>query len=357
MPQIVRRVSVQWVPLIIWKHVCCLCFVICFVAGASDFNRAIAQLSKPSEANQLASPPEQTIKQQVPDQPFAVLLGIAQDAGYPQAGCQKECCRDAWEDPSRHRFACCLAIVDPISKERFMLECTPDFKEQLRLLEELTWISPNRLDELFITHAHIGHYAGLIHLGREVMGTQGIPVRVMPRMGKFLKTNGPWNQLVELKNIELKPLDADQAVRLNERITLTPIVVPHRGEYSETVAFIVEGSEKKVLFLPDIDRWEDWDRSIEEVIKSVDYAFLDGTFLAEGELPGRDMSTIPHPTIQHSVKRFSRLPQKDRQKIFFIHLNHTNPLIRAEAEHPMREVLKESRMSVGTQGQTILLGK
>ncbi|MEQ1906193.1 MAG: MBL fold metallo-hydrolase, partial [Pirellulaceae bacterium] len=180
---------------------------------------------------------------------------------------------------------------------------------------------------------------------------------VMPRMEKFLKTNGPWSQLVELKNIELKPLVADQKVRLNERIAVTPILVPHRGEFSETVAFIVESAEKKILFLPDIDRWEDWDRSIEEVIKSVDYALLDGTFLADGELPGRDMSTIPHPTIQHSVNRFSRLQIEHRQKIFFIHLNHTNPLIRADAEHPMREILKESDMSVGSQGQVFLLGK
>jgi pyrroloquinoline quinone biosynthesis protein B len=331
-------------------------FVHCIVVWVLSIEVAISQEAKPETRELSTTTPSPTKQADLPKQPFAVLLGNAQDAGYPQAGCQKECCRDAWDDPARRRFASCLAIVDPISKERFMLECTPDFKDQLRLLEEMTWVSPLRLNKLLITHAHIGHYAGLIHLGREVMGIQGIPVHVMPRMEKFLKTNGPWSQLVELKNIELKPLAADQNVRLNERISVTPILVPHRGEFSETVAFIVEGVEKKLLFLPDIDRWEDWDRSIEDVIKSVDYALLDGTFLADGELPGRDMSSIPHPTIQLSIQRFSRLQPEHRQKIFFIHLNHTNPLVRDDCEHPMREILKESGMSVGSQGQVFLLG-
>jgi pyrroloquinoline quinone biosynthesis protein B len=296
---------------------------------------------------------------QQPDEPYVILLGIAQDAGYPQAGCQKECCHEAWNDPTLHRYACCLAIVDPISKQRFLIECTPDFKMQLRMLDALTWTPPADapvLDGIFLTHAHIGHYAGLIHLGREAMGVSGVPVYTMPRMQTFLEQSGPWNQLVTLKNIELKPLQADQPVVLNERLSLTPILVPHRGEFSETVAFIIEGPNRRVLFLPDIDRWEDWDRSIESVIESVDIAFLDGTFLADGELPGRDMSTIPHPTIEHSLKRFATLPQAEREKIHFIHLNHTNPLLRANAKHPVIDQLEQSGMKVGVQNQLIALG-
>jgi pyrroloquinoline quinone biosynthesis protein B len=156
-------------------------------------------------------------------------------------------------------------------------------------------------------------------------------------------------------------LQANVSVQLNERISVTPIPVPHRGEYSETVAFIIEGAIEgraiRVLFLPDIDRWEDWDRQIEQVIPSVDVALLDGTFLAEGELAGRDMSTIPHPTIENSLKRLAGLPEVDRHKVFFIHLNHTNPLLRAEAKHPVREALEKSGMSVGQQGQIFLLGQ
>lgn len=294
------------------------------------------------------------------EEPYAVLLGIAQDAGYPHAGCQKECCRDAWNDASLHRYAVSLAIVDPLSRERFLIECTPDFKLQLRLLDEMSWVpekSSPPLDGLLITHAHIGHYAGLIHLGREVLGTQAIPLYAMPRLRSFLMENGPWNQLIDLNNIALQPLEANQPLRLNERLEVTPMIVPHRGEYSETVAFLISGPQRRILFLPDIDRWEDWERQIEEVIAACDVALLDGTFLADGELPGRDMSAIPHPTIEHSMKRFSSLPPAEREKIHFIHLNHTNPLLRNDASHPVRQQLEQSGMKVGQQLQIFKLGR
>ncbi|MEQ1906272.1 MAG: hypothetical protein ABL888_18955, partial [Pirellulaceae bacterium] len=170
-----NQVSTKQIPAKLVRRRCFL-LAHCIVVMALSIEVALLQVPKPETRERATTAPSRTTQTDLPQQPFAVLLGNAQDAGYPQAGCQKECCRDAWGDPSRRRFASCLAIVDPISKERFMLECTPDFKEQLRLLEELTWVSPQRLDELLITHAHIGHYAGLIHLGREVMGTQGIPV-------------------------------------------------------------------------------------------------------------------------------------------------------------------------------------
>ncbi|MEO1837058.1 MAG: MBL fold metallo-hydrolase, partial [Akkermansiaceae bacterium] len=133
------------------------------------------------------------------DAPFLVVLGIAQDAGYPQAGCRKECCARAWSEPNRRRHAVTVAIVDPKTKQRWFLDCSPDFREQLRELNQIA--PPDKfpgIDGIFPTHAHMGHYTGLLHLGREVMGTQEVPVYAMPRMRSFLETNGPWEQLVEL---------------------------------------------------------------------------------------------------------------------------------------------------------------
>ena len=45
-----------------------------------------------------------------------------------------------------------------------------------------------------------------------------------------------------------------------------------------------------VLFIPDIDKWEKWGQDIRSVAGRFDYLFLDGSFYADGELPGRDMS-------------------------------------------------------------------
>lgn len=260
--------------------------------------------------------------------PYVVVLGIAQDGGYPQAGCRKVCCRRVWNSIQKRRHVVCLAIVDPARRQRWLIECTPDFREQLHQLDQIA-PSTHRigLDGIFLTHAHIGHYAGLIHLGREVMGADRVPVYTMPRMKRFLETSGPWSQLVSAENIAIHKLANGRVVRLNKRLSVTPLLVPHRDEYSETVGFRIQGPTRSALFLPDIDKWNRWDTKIETAIRDVDVAWLDGTFFAGGELPGRDMSKIPHPFIVESMSRFADLPKSERNKVRFIHFNHTNPVL------------------------------
>lgn len=290
--------------------------------------------------------------------PFVCVLGIAQDAGFPQAGCRKECCREAWQNPELRQHATSLSVCDPISGQGWILDCTPDFKDQLRMMEQLPGngvadgdsnAANIQLRGIFLTHAHIGHYAGLIHLGREVMGASSVNVYAMPRMQQFLTTNGPWDQLVSLNNIQLQQLIADQPVKLNERLSITPILVPHRDEYSETVGFVIAGPNRKVLYIPDIDKWSRWERNIEQLVSTVDVAYLDGTFFGNGEIPGRDLSQIPHPFIQESLQRFSKVPAEVRERIRFIHLNHTNPALKATSA--ARKIIGENGCGVAKQGE------
>ncbi|MEX2528045.1 MAG: MBL fold metallo-hydrolase [Gemmatimonadota bacterium] len=266
--------------------------------------------------------------------PFVVVLGNAQDGGHPQAGTAPG---PAWS-PERRRYATSLAVVDPSTGERWLFEATPDFRDQLHALDR---IAPSQdtpgLAGIFLTHAHIGHYTGLIHLGREAMGAQGVSVYAMPRMIDFLSTNGPWDQLVELGNIDLLPLQANEPVQLNDRIAVTAILVPHRDEYSETVGYLIDGPERTLFFLPDIDKWERWEAEgtrIEDVVAGVDVAYLDGTFFEDGEIPGRAMSEIPHPFVVETMARFRTADASERAKIRFIHLNRTNPALFADSpEH------------------------
>ncbi|MHC4446175.1 MAG: MBL fold metallo-hydrolase [Planctomycetota bacterium] len=265
-----------------------------------------------------------------PAGPFVVVLGIAQDGGAPQAGCRRACCAERWHDPAQRRRVACLAIVDPLSHQRWMVDATPDFASQLRTLDAIE--PPDRapgLDGILLTHGHIGHYTGLIHLGREAMGAKALAVYVMPRMREFLAGNGPWDQLVRLGNIELEPMSADVAVTLNARITISPLVVPHRDEYTETVGFRIAGPNRSVLYVPDIDKWERWERSIETILSGVDAAYLDGTFFDSDEVPNRNMAEIPHPLITETMHRLRSLPAAERAKVRFIHLNHTNPALQA----------------------------
>ncbi len=256
---------------------------------------------------------------------YITVLGIAQDAGFPQAGCENENCDQFWQGKVNARYATNLGLVDLEAEKTWMFEATPDFKYQLRKLYEESSIAG--LSGIFLTHAHIGHYTGLMHLGHEVMGTQGIPVHAMPRMKNYLENNGPWSQLVEFNNITLNELSADSAIQISDNLWVTPFLVPHRDEYSETVGYRIESTNKKVLFIPDINKWDIWDRSIVEEISKVDYAFLDATFFDQNELPGRDISKIPHPFVSESMELFKGLPASEKEKVIFIHFNHTNPMI------------------------------
>jgi pyrroloquinoline quinone biosynthesis protein B len=260
--------------------------------------------------------------------PFVVVLGVAQDGGYPQAGCQKACCTRAWDDPAKRRHVSCVAIVDPQTSQRWIIDATPDFRDQLRLLDQVSPVAERPgITGIFLTHAHMGHYTGLAHLGREVMGTKGIPVYAMPRMEAYLRGNGPWDQLVRLENIVIRPLRDGVPVSLNDRLTITPFVVPHRDEYTETVGYRIVGPAGSVIYISDIDKWERWDESIVEMVSQASRAYVDATFCADGEIPGRSMADIPHPFIEETMQLFEGVPHTDKAKIRFIHMNHTNPAI------------------------------
>jgi pyrroloquinoline quinone biosynthesis protein B len=283
-------------------------------------------------------------------EPFVVVLGIAQDGGYPQSGCSKECCRRAWNDASLRRRVASLAIVDPGTHQRWLIDATPDFREQLRMLDEIApATSTPGLDGIFLTHGHIGHYTGLMQLGREVIGARGAPVYAMPRMRRFLETSGPWDQLVKLQNIVLRPLEANAVVQLNERLSVTPLLVPHRDEYTETVGFVIRGSRRSVLYVPDIDKWDKWSTPLAKVLSSVNVAYLDGTFYAEGEIPGRNMAEVPHPFMVETLALLTPLLPEQRGKVHFIHLNHTNPALDPESE--ANRLLSRAGVAVAREGE------
>jgi len=206
-----------------------------------------------------------------------IILGTIQDAGSPQIGCKKTCCAKLWDNPPQDRKVVSLGIMDHDNGKQYILEASPDYKYQQAILSEKAGQATDKLaDGIFITHAHIGHYTGLMQLGREALGANALPVYVMPKMKSFLTNNGPWSQLVKLNNIQLKSMKNEVPTQLSEVLNITPFRVPHRDEYSETVGFKIEGPQKTVLFIPDIDKWQKWDTDILEVIRSVDLSFLDG---------------------------------------------------------------------------------
>jgi pyrroloquinoline quinone biosynthesis protein B len=237
-----------------------------------------------------------------------------------------------------------LGLVDTIAGKRFVIDATPDFAEQVARLGGLP-------DGILLTHAHIGHYLGLAQLGREVVNAREMPVYCTPSMARFLRENGPWKRLVTLGNIAIHEIEPDREFSLTDSLRVTALRVPHRDEDSDTVAYLVAGPSRRILWLPDIDKWEKWDRRVEDVVRDADVAFLDGTFSSADEIPGRSLAEIPHPLVPETVARLAKASAPPH-RVFFVHLNHTNPLLWDGAA--VRQ-LRGKGFGVASEGQRVPL--
>lgn len=303
-----------------------------------------------------SNPPTDKTKDQTEIKSIGVtlhVLGTVQDGGSPHIGCQKECCTTLFQQPDNTRKVVSLGVVDHENQKSYLFEATPDLPSQLKILKELSNKEQETPEGIFMTHAHIGHYSGLMYLGREALGAKNVAVFAMPKMQSFLQNNGPWNQLVNLNNIGILPLENEKTTVLTNHIQVTPFTVPHRDEYSETVGFTIKGPNKSILFIPDIDKWSKWEKDIIEEVKKVDLAFLDATFFDGDEINSRNIAEIPHPFVVESMALFKDLPESERAKIYFIHFNHTNGLL-APGSTQQKEVFARG-FHVAEFGQTFQL--
>ena len=278
-----------------------------------------------------------TIKKNKSNDVVLKVLGTIQDGGIPHMGCNKVCCLKYFKNNTFRVGVSSLGISNLKHETNYLIDATPNINHQLKAL--IGTSNPSeKLNGIFLTHAHMGHYSGLLNFGREAMNSKNITLYLMPRFYNFIQDNGPWNQLVKLENVKLKRIYDQEKITLESNLSITPIQVPHRDEYSETVGFLIEGNTKSALYIPDIDKWEKWNNSIVALIKNVDYAFLDGTFYDEKEVNNRDISEIPHPFIIESLKLFNPLDKSEKNKIYFIHLNHTNPLLNSDSSEYNRVI-------------------
>ncbi len=249
----------------------------------------------------------------------AVVLGIAQDGGVPHPGCSCRRCEASATGAAPRLHVACIGLSD--GQRVFLLDATPDLPAQLRAMDAA------RPDGIFLTHAHMGHVTGLVYLGREALATRGMPVHATASMQAFLRANAPWRDLAEQGHVTLRPCEHVDIGGL----TVTALPVPHRAEHTDTVGYRVEGPRGSLLFIPDIDSWDAWDRDVRDEVANVDVALLDATFFSPDELAHRDTGEIPHPFTRDTMERLAGLGDRVR----LIHLNHTNPLL--DDDGPARE--------------------
>lgn len=264
--------------------------------------------------------------------PRVVVLGTVQDGGMPQTACSCDRCTLARQDPSQARRVASLAIDFPKTGHTYLIDATPDLAAQIEEVHTFRDHPEGRVDRapfdgVMLTHAHIGHYLGLALFGFESLNTKDLPLWVSPRFAAYLRTNGPWSQLVRLNNVAIREFVIGQPFALEEGVTVTPIQVPHRDEYSDTMAYLIRGPRKSLFYVPDTDTWDTWKVPLPEILKDVDYALLDATFYSVDELPDRDVKKIKHPLVTASIDLLGPLVKKGRLQVYFTHLNHSNPAL------------------------------
>jgi len=282
---------------------------------------------------------------------YIYILGNTQDAGLPHIGCQHKFCQDNF-DIHEEYFVTSIAVVNSDLRKYILFEATPDITYQLNYLKNNVYQEFLLPESLYITHAHMGHYTGLMYFGREALGAKDLMVRVLPRMSNFLQNNGPWSQLVDINNIKIKEINFGLSTNELSNIKVTPVKVPHRDEYSETAGYIIEGKNKKALFIPDIDKWEKWDRDLSQLAKEFDFLLIDATFYDSKEI-NRDISEIPHPLVTETIDLLSGLNIENRSKVYFIHMNHTNMMLDPDSE--LSKLVTSKGFNIARLGQKLYL--
>lgn len=273
-----------------------------------------------------------------------VVLGSGQDGGAPQFG--------SHHAAAGPRTASSIAVI--IDRARVLLfDATPDLRHQYRVLENLLDPRDARapVDAVFVTHAHMGHYGGLMHFGKEATATHMTPLHAPASVLEFLDENEPWATLLRSEHLVGRSTD-DSDVSYGP-ITVQAVPVPHRADFSTTVAYSihVEGLPW-VLYLPDIDGWDRWPEAV-DVIGAHPISLLDATFGDAGEVPGRSIDEVPHPIVTDTIERFADLGAERR--IVLTHLNHTNEL--GAIGSPIRTEAESAGFDVAFDGMRIEFGE
>jgi pyrroloquinoline quinone biosynthesis protein B len=284
------------------------------------------------------------------------VLGTAQDGGLPHFGCEQQCCTEARRS-GRVLFPAALGVVDRRfdAPKLLLIEATPRIEEQVAMLHDLADVrgrARQPVDAVLTTHAHLGHYLGLAWFGREVAGSREVPVHCSSRFAAFLREHAPWKQLVALEQIDVREFTIGEPFSPWPGLSVTALQVPHRDEFSDTMAFVLRGPHRAVLFVPDVDAWEKQPGLLERLLDGVDIAYLDGTFFDGRELPDRDLREIPHPLMTRTMELLATRAAARPGTLRFLHLNHSNPALHDPA---VRAQIQTAGFTIAEQGERLAL--
>ncbi len=273
-----------------------------------------------------------------------IVLGTAQDGGIPQLG--------SGPGTGAPRLVSSIAVVMD-DGTTLLADVSPDVKAQLAKLNQVAAYQKrkarNAVDHITLTHAHMGHYTGLVQFGPEAHNAAALPTWVTASMATYLRDNQPWAALIEGGHLDINSDTGLGGFPIAPGLMLRLVPVPHRAEFTDTVGISVNN---EALFIPDIDSWEAWPGAEEEVARHR-ICLLDASYSSLEEIPGRDLTDIPHPLVSDTLARFGHLTNERR--LILTHINHSNPI--ADPQSKAAAQVRESGFEVAEDFMSFPLGR
>lgn len=258
--------------------------------------------------------------------PTVEVIGTAQDAGVPHIGCHCDHCESARTSEEQQRYATAVLLSDG---GEYLFDATPDIRFQISTVP----------DGVFLTHAHLGHLPGLLFFGQEAANAERTPVYAAEGLNDVIRNSPPLNLLIKQDNLTLNDFSSHASVEFND-VRVESHSVEHRESLpTDTLAYMIEGPNRSLLYMTDID---EWNPTTQQLVEQADIALVDGTFWSESEL--KRTEEVPHPYVKDSIRKLD----PERTEIYFTHLNHTNPLLNRNSSEYDR--IKNAGFDIASSG-------
>lgn len=289
-----------------------------------------------------------------------IVLGSAQDGGFPQWDCNCVNCQLSRSGELRFRLRSSLALEDDLGNI-IILDASPDLKHQVDVIgssrQRIGRICSDRvspIDAILITHAHWGHVMGLLEFSAGA--SFEVPVYCSPSVSSIIYASPVFRSLIDgdfIRIMEFKdniPLEIVNYRGQKTYFKLEAFKVPHREDFTDTYGFKIFHKSSSITYIPDI---KVLDEEIIRKIDDTDFLFFEGTFYWDDELwrvskikrTSKELGHIP------IVESLLILRELEIDMKYYIHLNHTNPVLRSGSDE--RRSVEDAGIKIVDDGLVI----
>ncbi|WP_324716746.1 pyrroloquinoline quinone biosynthesis protein PqqB [Carboxydochorda subterranea] len=303
------------------------------------------------------------------------VLGTTAGGGLPQWNCNCANCRRARAaGPSGRRLQSSLA-VSPDGAAWYLINATPDVREQMahfRALAPGPGIRDTPLRGVLLTDAELDHTLGLLNLRENARWT----LWATPAVLHVLESVYPVLPILRAYSSELqvRAMPVDRAFMLpperapgasvqvlatevSRRLPVYAQALSGAPAPGAVVAFTLTNpaTGRRLVYAPGLRRLE---ASLRAQLEQADVVLLDGTLWDEDELirlgvahrTAADMDHAPMNGSHGTARWFGELPARWK---LYVHVNNTNPAL--DPSSPERRRLREAGLDIAEDGWEVEL--